>query len=160
MLHHAERIEPRVLPLPRGTAMDWSMSITYGALGGLVVEVVVFYGRIATWQAARHQALTSNKRRKQLPRLDKYVDPASDALAALTRVSLGAGAGLLFAPQLTGALATVAVGASAPALLRQFGSARSLQAAIAGAVPQPAVLAHAGGEDAVGLPSGTEVLEQ
>lgn len=144
--------------------MDWSMSITYGALGGLVVEVVVFYGRIATWQAARHRALTSNKRRKQLPRLNKYVDPASDALAALTRVSLGAGAGLLFAPQLTGALATVAVGASAPALLRQFGSARSLQAVIGGAVPQaaaaPAVLAPAGGEDAVGLPSGTEVLEQ
>jgi hypothetical protein len=143
--------------------MEWSMSITYGAMGGLVVEIVVFYGRIAAWQAARHRALARNKRRKQLPRLGKYVDPVSDTLAALTRVSLGAGAGWLFAPQLTGALATVAVGASAPALLRQFGSARSLQAAMAGSLPQaaaPAVLAPAGGEDAVGLPSGTEVLEQ
>jgi hypothetical protein len=143
--------------------MEWSMSITYGALGGLVVEIVVFYGRIAAWQTARHRALARNKRRKQLPRLGKYVDPASDTLAALTRVSLGAGAGWLFAPQLTGALATVAVGASAPALLRQFGSARSLQAVMAGALPQaaaPAVLSPAGSEDAVGLPSGAEVLEQ
>ncbi|MCX4907632.1 hypothetical protein [Streptomyces sp. NBC_00878] len=123
--------------------MEWSISITYGALGGLVVEIVVFYGRIATWQAARHRARTRNKRREQLPRLDKYVDPASDTLAALTRVSLGAGAGWLFAPQLTGALATVAVGASAPALLRQLGSARSLQAVVAGAAPQP------GGTEAV-----------
>ncbi|MGW3287480.1 hypothetical protein ACWDR3_22870 [Streptomyces sp. NPDC001002] len=135
--------------------MEWSTSIAYGALGGLVVEIVVFYGRIATWQAARHRALARNRRREQLPRLKKYVDPASDTLAALTRVALGAGAGWLFAPQLTGALATVAVGASAPALLRQFGSARSLQAVIAGGAPQTAVPAPAGSEDTVGLPGGT-----
>ncbi|NNN32592.1 hypothetical protein HLK59_19930 [Streptomyces sp. S3(2020)] len=122
--------------------MDWSTSITYGALGGLVVEIVVFYGRIATWQAARHRALSRNRRRDKLPRFDKYVDPPSDALAALTRISLGAGAGWLFAPQLTGALATVAVGASAPALLRQFGSARVLQAVIAGPGPDPAAPAE------------------
>ncbi|MXM61924.1 hypothetical protein GR925_00260 [Streptomyces sp. HUCO-GS316] len=114
------------------------MSITYGALGGLVVEIVVFYGRIAAWQAARHRALSRNRRRTQLPRLDKYIDPPSDALAALTRVSLGAGAGWIFSPQLTGALATVAVGASAPALLRQLGSARTLQAAIGQSPPAPA----------------------
>lgn len=106
--------------------MEWTMSIAYGALGGLVVEILVFYRRIATWQAARHHALARNKRRKQLPRFGKYVDPPSDALAALTRLSLGAGAGWIFSPQLTGALATVAVGASAPALLRQLGTARSL----------------------------------
>jgi len=130
--------------------MEWSMSITYGALGGLVVEIVVFYGRIATWQAARHRALSRNRRRDKLPRFDKYIDPPSDALAALTRVSLGAGAGWLFSGQLTGALATVAVGASAPALLRQFGSARTLQAAIAGTQPEPAATAG---------PAGEEVLE-
>jgi len=127
--------------------MEWSMSITYGALGGLVVEIVVFYGRIATWQAARHRALSRNRRRDKLPRFDKYIDPPSDALAALTRVSLGAGAGWLFSGQLTGALATVAVGASAPALLRQFGSARTLQAAIAGTQPEPAAPAATAGEE-------------
>ncbi|MFI9810426.1 hypothetical protein ACIHEJ_40210 [Streptomyces sp. NPDC052301] len=113
-----------------GTVMQETMSIAYGAVGGLVVEVVVFYGRVAAWQAARHRALEGNRRRKQLPRLDKFVDPPSDAMAALTRLSLGAGAGWIFSPQLTGALATVAVGASAPALLRQLGNARTLQALI------------------------------
>ncbi|MFI6485945.1 hypothetical protein [Streptomyces sp. NPDC050564] len=134
------------------------MSITYGAMGGLVVEIVVFYGRIAAWQTARHRALARNKQRAQLPRLDKYIDPPSDVLAALTRLSLGAGAGWIFSPQLTGALATVAVGASAPALLRQLGSARTLQAVIGGT--------HSGHEPveadgpSVGvLPGGTEVIE-
>ena len=120
--------------------MEWTGSITYGALGGFVVEIVVFYGRIAAWQTARHSALARHKQREQLPRLDKYVDPPSDVLAAFTRLSLGAGAGLIFSPQLTGALATVAVGASAPALLRQLGNARTLQAVIGGTPsgPEPA----------------------
>jgi len=134
--------------------MEWTRSIAYGALGGFVVEIVVFYGRIAAWQTARHRALAKNRRRDHLPRLDKYVDPASDALAAFTRLSLGAGAGWIFAPQLTGALATVAVGASAPALLRQLGSARTLQAVLGGSPPGPA-----GGETAAAVPGGSEVLE-
>lgn len=67
-----------------------------------------FYGRIATWQAARHRALSKDRKRDQLPPLSKYIDAPSDALAA------------------------VAVGASAPALLRQLGSAKSLQAALSG----------------------------
>jgi hypothetical protein len=142
--------------------MEWSASITYGALGGLIVEIMVFYGRIATWQAARHRALSRHRRPGRLPRLDQYVDPPSDALAALTRISLGAGAGWIFAPQLTGALATVAVGASAPALLRQLGSARTLQAVLAGtrlAEPEPGPAGAPGGaaEDPAALPDGAEV---
>ncbi|WP_330309863.1 MULTISPECIES: hypothetical protein [unclassified Streptomyces] len=112
--------------------MQWTTSITCGALGGLVVEIVVFYGRIATWQAARHRALSKDKTRDQLPPLGKYIDAPSDALAAFTRLSLGAGAGWIFSPQLTGVFAAVAVGASAPALLRQLGSAKTIQAAISG----------------------------
>ncbi|WP_329276824.1 hypothetical protein [Streptomyces sp. NBC_01451] len=140
--------------------MDWTTSITYGALGGLVVEVVVLYGRIATWQAARHRALSRNKARGELPGLDKYVDVPSDALAALTRLSLGAGAGWIFAPQLTGGLAAVAVGASAPALLRQLGSGRSLQAVIGGGGPGPS--GPGGGDPAAvpdGVSGGAEVIE-
>lgn len=136
--------------------MEWTTSITYGALGGLVVEIVVFYGRIAAWQAARHRALSRNKPREELPRLDEYVDPASDALAALTRLSLGAGAGWIFSPQLTGALAAVAVGASAPALLRQLGSARTLQAVIGGDHSGPADPPDG---DPAALAGGAEVLE-
>ncbi|WP_051833427.1 hypothetical protein [Streptomyces sp. NRRL S-646] len=138
--------------------MEWNASITYGALGGLVVEIVVFYGRIAAWQTARHRALAKNRRRDRLPRLDKYIDPPSDALAALTRLSLGAGAGWIFHPQLTGALATVAVGASAPALLRQLGSARTLQAVLGGSGP-PAPPGPATGDAAPAVPGGSEVLE-
>ncbi|MEU6142463.1 hypothetical protein ABZ848_19080 [Streptomyces sp. NPDC047081] len=108
------------------------MSIAYGALGGLVVEFLVFYGRIAAWQTARHRALEGRKPPDELPRLDKFVDPLSDLLAALTRLSLGAGAGCIFHPQLSGALATVAVGASAPTLLKQLGNARTLQALAGG----------------------------
>jgi len=32
--------------------MEWTLSATYGAVGGLVVEALVFYGRIAAWQSA------------------------------------------------------------------------------------------------------------
>jgi hypothetical protein len=103
-----------------------------GALGGLLVEIVVFYRRITAWQAARHRSLSKKKTRDQLPPLGKYIDVPSDALAALTRLSLGASAGWIFSPQLTGASAAVAVGASAPALLRQLGSVKSIQAAISG----------------------------
>lgn len=138
--------------------MEWAMSITYGALGGLVVEIVVLYGRIAAWQTARHRALAGNKRRKQLPRLDKYVDPPSDMLAAVTRLSLGAVAGWIFSPQVTGALATVAVGATAPALLRQLGSARTVQAVFGGGYsgPEPAEALT----EHVGVPpGGAEVID-
>ncbi|WP_316756425.1 hypothetical protein [Streptomyces herbicida] len=134
------------------------MSVAYGALDGLVVEIVVFYGRIAAWQTARHGAPARNEQREQLPRLDKYVDPPSDVLTALTRLSLGAGGGWIFSPQLTGALATVAVGASAPALLRRLGSARTQQAVIGGA-PSAPVPAPAGSEDPGVLPGGAEVIE-
>ncbi|WP_284433015.1 hypothetical protein [Streptomyces sp. TUS-ST3] len=117
---------------PGGSVMPWTTSIACGGLGGLVVEIVVFYGRIATWQAARHRALAKDRRRDQLPSLGKYIDAPSDALAAVTRLTLGAGAGWIFSPQLTGVFAAVAVGASAPALLRQLGSAKTLQAALSG----------------------------
>ncbi|MGI5404995.1 hypothetical protein ACQEVG_37200 [Streptomyces sp. CA-135486] len=138
--------------------MEWTASVTYGALGGFVVEIVVFYGRIAAWQTARHRALAKNRRRDKLPRLDKYIDPPSDVLAALTRVSLGAGAGWLFAPQLTGALATVAVGASAPALLRQLGSARTLQGVIGGGNSAPGPTDSGNGNPSA-LTGEAEVLE-
>lgn len=112
--------------------MPWTTSVTCGGVGGLVVEIVVFYGRIATWQAARHRALSKDRTRDQLPPFGKYIDAPSDSLAAFTRLSLGAGAGWIFSPQLTGVFAAVAVGASAPALLRQLGSAKTIQAAISG----------------------------
>jgi hypothetical protein len=58
------------------------------------------------------------------PRLSAYVDPLSDVAAGITRILLGAIAGLLFHSQVTGAYAAIAVGCSAPTVLRQLGSAR------------------------------------
>ncbi|MET9290699.1 hypothetical protein [Streptomyces sp. NPDC003077] len=105
--------------------MDWSAAVAYGAMGGAIVEAVVFYGRISTWQAVRHRVLARGRGR--LPSLRRYIDLPSDLLAAVTRLLLGAGAGWLFHSQITGVYAAVAVGASAPALLRQLGAAKSVR---------------------------------
>ena len=47
---------------------------------------------------------------------------SSDSLVFLTRLALGAVAGFIFRGQVDGATAAVAVGASAPALLKQLGA--------------------------------------
>ncbi|MGP3984699.1 hypothetical protein [Streptomyces sp. KR80] len=117
--------------------MDWPTAIVYGAMGGAIVEAVVFYGRISTWQAVRHRVLAKGKGR--LPPLRRYVDLPSDLLAAVTRLLLGAGAGWLFHSQITGVYAAVAVGASAPALLRQLGATRSLRGVVEGTSPGEAL---------------------
>ncbi|MCD9872313.1 hypothetical protein [Streptomyces guryensis] len=138
-----------------GTAMEWTVCAVYGALGGLVVEAVAFYGRIAAWQRARHQALARN--RKRLPGFGKYVDAPSDIAVALTRLGLGAGAGIAFHSQLTGPLAALAVGASAPALIAQLGGARTVQEVLGGAratAPESGVASPS-----VALPKGAEAVE-
>lgn len=110
--------------------MDWSAYVVYGAVGGAIVEVVVFYGRVSAWQAKRHRVLAKGKGR--LPPLRRYIDLPSDLLAAATRLLLGAAAGWLFHSQITGVYAAVAVGASAPALLRQVGTAKSVRGLVEG----------------------------
>src|ERR1700759_5358064 len=104
----------------------------YGAIGGVIVEAVVSSNRLLAWNAARHQAL---ERRPATParEMSAYVDPLPDVAAGLTRILLGAVAGLLFHSQVTGAYAAIAVGCSAPAVLRLLGgSARR------GAASEPA----------------------
>ncbi|RJO77708.1 hypothetical protein D5S18_08230, partial [Nocardia panacis] len=64
--------------------------------------------------------------KKLVPHWDRFFDPRPDALAAATRLILGAAAGGLFHGQVTTMLAAVAVGASAPALLGQMGAVRSV----------------------------------
>ncbi|MEY9934625.1 hypothetical protein ABH926_009293 [Catenulispora sp. GP43] len=113
-----------MLPSDLGeTRVDWLLAMGYGAIGGAVVEAVVSSDRVLAWNAARHQALTRQPATAG-PALSAYVDPLSDVAAGLTRVLLGAVAGLLFHSQVTGAYAAIAVGCSAPTVLRQLGSAR------------------------------------
>lgn len=101
--------------------MYWIQSAACGALGGGVIEVLVFYRRLSAWQVARHRALEKSE---GLPHLRVFIDPAADIAAGLTRIALGALAGWLFHWEVTGIYAAVAVGAAAPVLLSQVGSAQ------------------------------------
>lgn len=104
--------------------MDWPTVTALGAVGGALVEFVNVYARLAGWQSARHAARERGE--SDLPGLSAYIDAPADSLVALTRLVLGATAGLVFHAQVSGAVAAIAVGACAPALLRQVGSSRGI----------------------------------
>lgn len=113
--------------------LTWAEGALYGAGGGLVVEAVVTFGRLHAWQQARH---TARAAAEALPRLGTYIDPPADSLAALFRIVLGGAAGWLLHGELAGVFAAVAVGASAPAVLAQMGSATTVAEALqVGAAP-------------------------
>jgi hypothetical protein len=93
-----------------------------GVAGGAIVQLIALWGSMITWQKARHDLLMDGLR--PLPALTRYIDPLADTLVALTRLCMGALAGLMFHDQITGITAAIAVGASGPALLAQFGARR------------------------------------
>ncbi|MEV0618713.1 hypothetical protein AB0I81_35705 [Nonomuraea sp. NPDC050404] len=96
-----------------------------GAVGGAIIEILYVWSSLTAWQQARRKV--RQKKRGKMPRLSEYLDPVADSLVAVTRLALGAAACLLFKDQITGSMAAIAVGASAPALLRQVGTLRSLR---------------------------------
>jgi hypothetical protein len=106
-------------------SMDWVAATVGGMVGGAVVEAVSIWGNLSSWQAARHRARLLGR---ALPRLTRYIDPLADALVAITRLLLGAVAGVLLHTQLSTTISAIAVGAAAPALLSQLGSARRVLA--------------------------------
>ena len=103
--------------------MDWLLAMGYGAIGGAIVEAVVSL-RPGSGLERRTASGARAAARRPVPALTAYVDPLSDVAAGMTRILLGAVAGLLFHSEVTGAYAAIAVGCSAPAVLRQLGSAR------------------------------------
>jgi hypothetical protein len=103
--------------------LSWYAAVGYGAIGGLIVEAVVFWGRLHAWQEARHQTLATDKPK---PTLREFVDPGPDLAVAATRALLGCVMGALLHSQLTGIFAAVAVGAAAPSLLTQISSRTNL----------------------------------
>ncbi|MFC1415454.1 hypothetical protein [Streptacidiphilus cavernicola] len=120
----------------------WIDASACGAAGGLIAEAVVTFGRLNAWQQARH---TARATAAPLPRLDGFVDPLADSLAALLRVALGGVAGWLLHAEITGVYAAVTVGASAPALLAQVGRATTPAVALHGPDgAQPAALPSPG----------------
>ena len=105
--------------------MDWLTAVSLGACGGAIVQALAFFSRLQAWQEARLKA-RAPKRRSRVPLLTSYIDPLADILVLITRVGLGALAGGLLHAQVSGAYAAVAIGAAAPALLRQVGGGRNL----------------------------------
>ncbi|MFE3852777.1 hypothetical protein ACFXPN_16755 [Streptomyces griseorubiginosus] len=116
--------------------MDWPTAIMCGALGGCVIEAIAFYGNVSAWQAERRELLAGPREDRPLPTLRARIDIPADSLVFLTRLALGALAGALFHSQVIGMTAAVAVGASAPGLLRQLGATRLVQEAVR--EPEPA----------------------
>ncbi|WP_143676925.1 hypothetical protein [Kitasatospora sp. GP30] len=95
-----------------------------------MVEIVTVFGHLTDWQIERRQVRRVGRRR--MPHITRYVDPLADSLVALSRILLGASAGFVLHSQVTGAFAAIAAGASAPALLRQFSTSKSVQQLLSG----------------------------
>src|ERR1700753_2506362 len=105
--------------------MDWLTLIGFSACGGAIVSIVAFCSDVFGWQHARRTAHL--RREQELPALSRYIDPWPDVVSLLTRVALGVIAGLLFRSQVTTTTAAIALGASAPSLLSQLGTARTIK---------------------------------
>ena len=109
--------------------MNWVTVVCLSAAGGAIVSVVAFCGDVFAWQQIRRAAhvkkrAARSKRTQDPLTLREYVDPWPEFAVMITRVALGVIAGALFRSQETTALAAVAVGSSAPALLAQLGAAK------------------------------------
>lgn len=101
--------------------LTWYTATGYGALGGLVVELIAVWQQLRGWQDSRRNAIADGVSPPGL--IGRFIDPIADGSVAVTRVLLGCGAGFIFHTELTGVYAAIAVGASAPALLAQLGRA-------------------------------------
>ena len=127
----------------------------YGAAGGCVIGFVALFADVTDWQSACRE---SRSKGEEQPGLLMYVLPGPDGIVLVLRAVLGAVAGLAFHPQVTGAAAAIAVGASAPGLFRQLGSVRSVQEAVQGPAPgaaavEPAAAVPLPQEPAYGAPT-------
>ena len=111
--------------------LSWYTALGYGALGGLIVEVIAVWHQLRAWQEERRAAIGAGMAGPKL--FGRFIDLGPDVAVALSRVILGCGAGWLLHAEVTGAYAAVAVGASAPAFLSHLGraSAENLESASA-----------------------------
>jgi hypothetical protein len=108
--------------------MDWTTAMLLGATGGALVQVIAVYSYVGNWYEARRQC--RNRRDPNLPPFADFVDLPADIAVGVTRLVLGAAAGIIFHNQIVGMAAAIAVGASAPAVLQQLGQVRSVREAI------------------------------
>lgn len=98
--------------------VSWLAAACFGAIGGLVVSLVAFFNDTWAWHEDRRRCL---RRGVRTPRLAVFIDFKADPLVLVTRMAAGALTGYLVHNEVTGAMAVIAAGASAPAILSQFG---------------------------------------
>ncbi|MFD9513670.1 hypothetical protein [Streptomyces mirabilis] len=108
----------------------------WGALGGLCVDALMWFGRISAWSVDRRLARERGEPDERLPQLRQYIDVAADSLALVTRVVLSAMAGVVFSGQITGPVAAMYLGAAAPALLLQLGRVSTVRSALTLSAPE------------------------
>lgn len=76
---------------PRRATINGTIAIVYGAIGGVLFELVALYSRLTAWQSQRRRARSAGQR--QTPSIVAFVDPVADSAVTLTRLALGAAAG-------------------------------------------------------------------
>lgn len=99
--------------------MSWLTALFSGAAGGFIVSAVAFFNDIWAWHEERRRYLRT--RLPHMPRLAQFTDVKADPLVLLTRMALGGLVGFLVRDEVTGVLPLIAAGASAHAILSQFG---------------------------------------
>lgn len=98
--------------------MGWVTATVLGACGAAIVAALSLWGSVNAWAQGRGDGRRSVPAR--VPVLRDYIDVPAFTLVTLTRLALGAGAGLVLHSEVTGFTAMIAVGASAPVLLPRF----------------------------------------
>lgn len=120
--------------------------VLLGAGGGLLVELLDFYNRVAAWRQARRSQTAES-----VPPFRAYFDAGPDVAVAVTRAVLGAAAAAAFGAgnQAEGVAGLLAVGACAPVLLSQLGQTLGGPAAPVSGTP---VSGNASGDEAAAAP--------
>jgi len=98
--------------------MGWVTATVLGACGAAIVAALSLWGSVNVWAQRRGDARKDAP--AQVPKLRECIDLPAFTLVTLTRLALGACAGIVLHTQVTGSTAMLAVGASAPVLLPKF----------------------------------------
>lgn len=73
--------------------LTWYEALGYGALGGLIVELISLWQQLQGWQEGRKAAMLASEPAPNL--VGRFIDPVADGAVAVTRVLLGCGAGFI-----------------------------------------------------------------
>ena len=111
--------------------VDWQTATSLGACGGAIFSLLPLWADLVEAHSERRNALRVGKPKP--PFRDSF-DLLGDLLVVIARTALGAISGAVFHTQLTDSATAgaLAVGASAPLLLRQIGGIRAVSELLSG----------------------------